>query len=96
MIMYSQSMVIDSSNNVILHITAWIICKHINFMYRSVGATVIEMITGEHPYPSYEPLTVVYTLGSDKHYKTPFDVCKIQEPDQQMVTFLSHCFQRLV
>ena len=60
------------------------------FLYRSLGCTVVEMLSGKPPWYGFEGPAIVYLIGtSDKpKYKLPDDVSSVSR------TFLKRCFIR--
>ena len=55
---------------------------------RSVGCTLVEMLTGKPPYGDYEPLAAMYQIVSNNHpkYKLP-PQCSVHVENFLMLTF---------
>lgn len=58
------------------------------YVNRSVGCTLVEMLTGKPPYGDYEPLAAMYQIVSNKHpkYKLP-PQCSVHVENFLMQTF---------
>ena len=54
----------------------------------SIGATVVEMLTGDHPWHTFEPFAAMFKIGAGKHPDLPSHCSKYAED------FLLLCFNR--